>query len=166
MTGNHTPVSAGLTRPHSCVPICPARASARDFYLEPGTKRGDRDICSDFSDSQLLGLVLSESNETGSVRGYVVGFCRKISVGPGKEQVVVNQVIESVRIRVELRGSEARFHRHDLGIWRADQDRFHDADCRINHKYSLVAGPNRLEIALVHLGCLAAKTSMRNKLSA
>jgi hypothetical protein len=109
--------------------------------------------------------VLSEFNETGAVRGYVVGFGRKISVGTGKEQIVVNQLIESARIRVELCGSEACFHRYDLGIWPADQDRFHDGDFRINHKYPS-SPPNPRALALSPLGYLATKTSMRNKLSA
>jgi len=47
--------------------------------------------------------VLPESNEAGSVRGQVVAFGRKIPIRPGEEQVVGDQLIELVRVRVELR---------------------------------------------------------------
>jgi len=103
VTSNHAPVPVGLTRPHSRVPIDPARDTARDVHCESGTERRNRDVSSDSSDSQLLRLVLPESNEAGSVRGQVVAFGRKIPIRPGEEQVVGDQLIELVRVRVELR---------------------------------------------------------------
>ena len=132
MPADNTPASVVVTRPNSRVAICAAHDSPGDLYLEPRTQRCDRNIASDSPDAQLLWLVIAESNETGSMRVEVPQLRRKIAIGPGEEEIVRKQLIEDRCIRVELSGAKARFKLDDLGIWRTNQDGFHDGDLSIH----------------------------------
>lgn len=122
MPPDDAPSLVVLPSPDARVPKDAAHDGARDLDDEPRTKRDDRNVDADPPNPKLLGLVLEHANGAGSVGGEILRLGPEPPVGPGEEEILVDQPIEGGQVTGELRRSDLRLERDDFRITAPAQD--------------------------------------------